>query len=231
MERSAVACGWAKMHRFGWMILLGLVGCASQAPQIHPEVARLERFVGDFRAAVEAGDAAALYDMMAADVRDAYTIDEFRDDFQRHRSLYIEYGARLSAALEAGAYDVRAQYAGNPCGRGELVVSDMQWKWVQLPDVHTFDDVDEQKRQLALLIQTQRFNLALSAYAEAHPEWSASDQRKLRRALGFEALSSDDITFRGNHALIQIADVAQIDMVCTPQGWRVDKCISYRSTK
>ena len=71
MERSAVACGWAKMHRFGWMILLGLVGCASQAPQIHPEVARLERFVGDFRAAVEAGDAAALYDMMAADVRDA----------------------------------------------------------------------------------------------------------------------------------------------------------------
>ena len=103
MERSAVACGWAKMHRFSWMILLGLVGCASQAPQIHPEVARLERFVGDFRAAVEAGDAAALYDMMAADVRDAYTIDEFRDDFQRHRSLYIEYGARLSAALEAGA--------------------------------------------------------------------------------------------------------------------------------
>ena len=100
MERSAVACGWAKMHRFGWMILLGLVGCASQAPQIHPEVARLERFVGDFRAAVEAGDAAALYDMMAADVRDAYTIDEFRDDFQRHRSLYIEYGARLSAASD-----------------------------------------------------------------------------------------------------------------------------------
>lgn len=219
------------MHRLGWTLLLGLVGCAGQTSTIHPEAAQLGRFVGEFCDAVQNDDADALYDMMGEDVRESYTLDEFREDFRRHKPLYAEYGDRLGDALQAGEYDIRARYEGAPCSRGELAPCDESWCWTQLPDEQTFDDEESQKERLVSLIQTRRFIFALSAYAEAHPEWSASDQRSLRRALGFEKLSPEDVTFDGNRARIQIADVAQIEMVCTSNGWRVDKCISYRSTK
>lgn len=219
------------MRRFAWILAFFFVGCAGAATGEHAEVARLAQFADDFRSAVDGGDADAIYEMLGDDAKSFYSIGEFRSFFVHHKMLFADYGRRLQASLQAGARDIRAQYGANPCGRGELEASGTGWVWTDLPDGETFDDAAGQKSRLAALMQTQAFSRALKSYADAHPEQPKDGLRRLRRALMFGGVGAEDIVFDGDHARIEVGGVAKIDMVCAQNGWRIDGCFLYRSTK
>ncbi len=219
------------MHRFAWILAFFSVGCAGAATGEHAEVSRLAQFAGDFRNAVGSDDPDTIYEMLGDDAKRFYSIGEFRSFFAHHKMLFDDYGRRLQAALPAGAYDIRAQYGANPCGRGELASFGTGWVWAGLPDAEAFDDAAGQKSRLASLLRTQAFARALKSYADAHPEQSKDGLRRLRRALMFGGVGAEDIEFDGDRAVIDVGGIAKIDMTCTQNGWRIDRCFSYRSTK
>lgn len=212
------------------MVAILALGCGNRERIQHPEIERIGQFAVAYHEAVERDDVDAVYEMLDASVQRMMPREAFRDYYAANRLLFVEYGLALESALSAEMYDIRARRVGDSCG-AELVLGEHQtWEYARLPEIRVSTE-GERMRQWIEVVQSRQFIQALKAYALEHPEFDGALQREIRRAVVLEGAIPGAVWSYGNRVQIALKNVGWIEMRCTRDGWRIDRCTSYHSTK
>lgn len=213
-----------------WLVILTL-GCAGLACATTRESTemsermRVAQFVESFDRAVARGDGVVVYDMLGQDVQARMSRESFVAWFESHRSLFDDEVQRMKDALDATSPDIHVVRADDPCGEMTFVPLET-WKLSEVPRSGAADTGDSRRMALIRAMQTPQFIELLNDYAARHPEWDGASQRRVRRALQYDAISPDRVDFWGHLAMVRLGEKDQITLTCKDQGWKLERCDS-----
>ncbi len=209
------------MYLFVLLLSLLVAGCAGSLTPQKAAFDEIHHQTDRFAQAVRAKNASLVYDLLDPAWSSQFDKNSFSSYFFDNYDIFVEYSSRIS---EQSQFDeLSARMTDDPCAQ-ILLAPDGNGQW-QI--VHVENNIlapDELRHSLIRALKTQQFLTMLDTCQQQHPEITASDLRHLKRVVAYDDIPDQNVVFSADNAVITIPQTARIQLICSPEGWRLAQC-------